>query len=51
MERLSFINGDGEEVYAPVGCDGLCRIECESWDPGSEFCQEQVVVKEESGEA
>ena len=41
-DGLTFINGEGETVHAPIGCDGLCRINCEAHDPEHAFCQEQI---------
>lgn len=41
-EPLSFLDENGEEIFAPEGCDGLCRLDCEVHDPEHEYCNEQV---------
>jgi hypothetical protein len=29
------------EPTPPAGCDGLCRIDCEAYDPKNAYCREQ----------
>ena len=45
--RLSFVNIKGETIFAPPGCDGLCRLDCEAYDPQHAYCQEQGADCEE----
>ena len=45
-----FVNIKGETIIAPPGCDGLCRLDCEAYDPQHVYCQEQGADCEERRE-
>ena len=45
-----FVNIKGETIFAPPGCDGLCRLDCEAYDPQHAYCQEQGAECEERRE-